>query len=129
MSKADFTELKQLHNHVRQVWDRIYYLWMRFFVWIRKKKEEEELLLIGNQARLNIFQWEMANELKYLQTEKTGILLFFRLLALHIIKCPLTLSTLFWSDFWKCLVFPNWNEVRKSWGFLESPKIRSYLSG
>lgn len=71
MSKADFTELKQLHNHVRQVWDRIYYLWMRFFVWIKKKKEEEESVLIGNQARLNIFQWEIASELKYLQTDKS----------------------------------------------------------
>lgn len=72
MSKADCTELKQLHNHVRQVWDRIYYLWMSFFVWIKKKKkkEEEESLLIGNQARLNIFQWEIA-ELKYLQTDKS----------------------------------------------------------
>lgn len=68
------------------------------------KKEEEESLLIGNQARLNIFQWETANELKYLQTEKTGILLFFRLSAPHIMKCPLTPSTLFWADFWKCLV-------------------------
>lgn len=71
MSKADFTELKQLHNHVRQVWDRIYYLWMRFFVWIKKNKEEEELPLIGNQGLLTIFQWEIASELKYLQTDKS----------------------------------------------------------
>lgn len=70
MSKAGFTELKQLHNHVRQVWDRIYYLWMRFFVWI-KKKEDEESLLIGNQALLNIFQWEIAGEFQYLQAGKS----------------------------------------------------------
>lgn len=128
MSKADFTELKQLHNHVRQVWDRIYYLWMRLFVWIREKKGEEESLLIGNQARLNIFQWEIANELKYLQTEKTEILLFFQAFGSSYYKCPLTLSILFWAKFWKCLVFSNWNEVIKSWEFFESPKIRNYLS-
>lgn len=40
------------------------------------KKEEEESLLIGNQARLNIFQWEIANELKYLQTKNRDSALF-----------------------------------------------------
>lgn len=38
---------------------------------LKIKKEEEESLLIGNQAWLNIFQWEIASELKYLQTDKS----------------------------------------------------------
>jgi len=36
-----------------------------------KKKKKEESLLIESQARLNIFQWEIAGELKYLQTDKS----------------------------------------------------------
>jgi len=38
---------------------------------LKKNKEDEETLLIGNQARLNIFQWEIASEMKYLQTDKS----------------------------------------------------------